>query len=369
MSNPLTTRLSAKSAALREKYEPLADNGFFGPGSVTWKVWSYPSSIVIGFSRAVTIEQLDPNLIAAVEDAGGVRYRPRTRYERTVRYFALAAFGDTASSAKAADVLVKVHSKAIGTDPVTGGRYDANNPASQLWIHMTAWHSILYCYELFGPGKLTEEEELQYWEECARAAQLQTIDPADVPRSRDEVRAYFEDWRPRVAASEAAQSMTDFILHSEIAFPEELPRSLELFRIPLARLFRKAVVATYPRYIRKMFGLSQSRATDVAVRWFFRAAHAALVRNSLLYATVGDLIIPTTMPIVAPVILGIPAKSPITMTPREAQKLYGYDIPSEAHKDLRAKQEQRVFSAGEAPSDEGLIESQQYIGSMNSKAS
>src|ERR1700752_1881860 len=151
-------------AKLRDKYEAQADNGFFGPGSVTWKVWSYPTSIVIGFSRAVTIEQLDPNLIAEVDDAGGVRYRPRTRYERTVRYFPLAASGDTAPSAKAADVLVKVHSKAIGTDPVTGGRYDANNPASQLWIHMTAWHSILYSYERFGPGKLTEPEDLQYWE-------------------------------------------------------------------------------------------------------------------------------------------------------------------------------------------------------------
>lgn len=89
-----------------------------------------------------------------------------------------------ATATKAADILVKVHSKGIGIDPVTGGRYDSNSPESQLWIHMTAWHSILYCYEIFGPGKLSEEEETQYWAECAIAAQCQTINPDDVPRSR-----------------------------------------------------------------------------------------------------------------------------------------------------------------------------------------
>ena len=139
---------------IKKKYEPAADYGFFGPGSVAWRVWMYPSSAIMGFQRAVTIEQLDPNLNAAVEASGGVRARTRTRYERTMRYFALVAAGDTASATKASDILVKVHSKGIGIDPVTGGKYNSNSPESQLWIHMTAWHSILYCYEIFGPGGL-----------------------------------------------------------------------------------------------------------------------------------------------------------------------------------------------------------------------
>ena len=124
---------------------------------MTWKVWAYPTSYILGFARSVTIEHLDPNLAAAVVQSGGVKYRPHTRYGRTLRYFGLVSFGATEPAAKAADVLVKVHSKAIGNDPVTGGTYDANKPSSQLWIHMTAWHSILYCYEKFGPGRLTRQ--------------------------------------------------------------------------------------------------------------------------------------------------------------------------------------------------------------------
>jgi len=346
----------------RDNYQAPADNGFFGPDSVAWRVWGYPSSVVIGFTRAVTIEQLDPNLNAAVEGTGDVRYRTRTRYERTMRYFALAAFGDTATATKAADVLVKVHSKAIGTDPVTGGHYDANDPASQLWIHVTAWHSILYSYELFGGGKLTEAEELQYWAECARAAELQTITVEDVPRSREEVRAFFESWRPKIAASEMAQDMTDFILESKFVLPADMPRWSHPLRDLITGVLRRAVISTYPPYIRKMFGLSQSRLVDGILQVSLRTLLRAVYSNKALFMRIAEYMVPTTVPVAAHAILGIPAQSEVIMTPREAQARYGYDIPAEAHKELRAKQEKRVFGEGLAPSDEGLIESEQFIG-------
>ena len=74
-------------------------------------------------------------------------------------------------------------------------------------------------------------EEEQYWEECARAAEFQTIDPADVPRTREGIRAYFEAYRPRLIASEVAQGMMDFLLDADaIVLPPELPA-------PLRRLF------------------------------------------------------------------------------------------------------------------------------------
>ena len=39
----------------------------------------------------------------------------------------------------------------------------------------------------------------------ATVAELQTCDPADVPRTREGIRAYFEAMRPKLAGSEAAQ--------------------------------------------------------------------------------------------------------------------------------------------------------------------
>ena len=153
-----------------------------------------------------------------------MRYRPRTRYDRTLRYFAMVSLGDSRSAIKASDVLVKVHAKAVGIEPLSGNPYDANDPHSQLWIHLTAWHSILYAYERYGPGRLTDEEEARYWEECAVAAELQTCDPADVPRSREGIREYFEQMRPKLAGSEAAQSMMDHLLNAEVMLPAAAAR-------------------------------------------------------------------------------------------------------------------------------------------------
>jgi len=40
-------------------------------------------------------------------------------------------------------------------------------------------------------------------------------------------------------------------------------------------------------------------------------------------------------------------------------------VPNDAHQDMRAKQRDRVFTEGLPPSDDGLDESQQHIGSMD----
>lgn len=350
---------------LAKQYEPMADYGFFGPGSVTWKVWSHPTSYVLGFARSVTIEHFDPNLAAAVVQSGGVKYRPHTRYGRTLRYFAMVAFGASEPTAKAADVLVKVHSKAIGNDPVTGGEYDANKPSSQLWIHMTAWHSILLCYEKFGPGRLSEAEELQFWAECARAAQLQTIDPATVPKSRDEVRQYFADWRPHLAASEAAQDMIHFILQLNVALPPDMPKWQKVSLEPVMRLFKMAIISTYPKYMRQMAGLQQGSLTDAAVVLPTKAVHWALNRSLNFRLWFMNMLAPQAVKVAAPMVLGIPPIDPVIMTPREAQVKYGFALPELAHQDVRVKQRQRVFEDGNRPSDEGLVESQRHIGSLD----
>ncbi|WP_320670606.1 oxygenase MpaB family protein [Patulibacter defluvii] len=347
----------------REPIVPHEDHGFFGPDSVTWRVWSYPTSLTVGFQRAVVIEELDPALIAAVDQTDAVRYRPRTRYDRTLRYFALVAFGSTRATSKAADVLVKVHSKAVGIEPLSGNGYDANDPHSQLWIHLTAWHSILYAYERYGPGKLSAEDEARYWQECAVAAELQTCDPADVPRTREGIRAYFAEMRPRLAGSEAAQSMMDHLLNAEVMLPP-LPRVLAPARWVVNRVLRAATIATMPRWMRKLGGLRQPRAVDVLVRPLMRVSFAVAHLSRRLELVLLGYLSPATVPVVAPILLGIPPQRPETLTPAEARERYGYDRPAEAHLAWRAKQRERVLEQGQAPSDAGLVESEAILGSM-----
>ncbi|GGO89511.1 hypothetical protein GCM10011584_19060 [Nocardioides phosphati] len=345
------------------KIVPHQDYGFFAPDSVTRRVWGYPTTPLVGIQRATVIEELDPNLIAAVDDTGDNYSRLNTRYARTVQYFASVAFADARTVLKLADVLVKIHSKAIGHEPVGGGRYDANDPASQLWILVTGWHSVLKAYEVFGPGKLSAEEERQYWAECAIAAEFQTCDPADVPRSREEVHAYFEAWRPRLAASEAAQRMMDHLLDGVNAV---VPRAglLGVVR-PLANAtLRRATIATLPQHMRDLAGVRQSRATDVLVTLWLRGLMRIAARSLPVQRHLLAVLSPRTLPVIEPHWYGVPAVNPVVLTPDQARHQWGYVRPAEAHLELRARQAQRVFGDGLAPSDEGLLESQSVLGRL-----
>lgn len=338
--------------------EPHADQGFFGPDSVTWKVWSYPTSLTVGFQRAVVVEELDPALIAAVDQTNAVRSRPRTRYDRTLRYFALVAFGDSDSAIRAADVLVKVHAKAVGTEPLSGNPYDANDPHSQLWIHLTAWHSILYAYERYGPGRLSDEEERRYWEECAVAAELQTCDPVDVPRTREGIRAYFEEMRPKLAGSEAAQSMMAHLLDARVMLPP-VPRVLAPAQWVQARVLRAATIATMPRWMRSLGGLRQPRAVDVLVRPVMRVTFWTVSRFPRLQVLLLGQLSPSTVPVAAPVLLGIEAERAETRTPAQARERAGLVPPTESYARFRA-----LVAERRASRETGIAESEPILGSV-----
>ncbi|MBO0767895.1 MAG: DUF2236 domain-containing protein [Solirubrobacterales bacterium] len=352
----------------RKNTEPAADYGFFGPDSVTWKVWSYPTSYGLGFIRATVIEHLDPNLAAAVVDTGDVVRRPATRYDRTMSYFALGKFGASDDATKTANVLVKVHAKAVGNDPVTGGRYDANDPDSQLWIHITAWHSILYCYEKFGPGKLTEEEENQYWAECAIDAELQTINVEDVPRTREQVREYFESWRPKLAGSEQAQFMMDFILDGvEYLLPGKDITLLKPLRKALVNLHRRAVIATYPKYQRKLGGIEQGPITDAAAIFATRALYRGLgALPNIVLANILNVAAPSAVQVAGPAVLGVPPRDPHTYSPKESRERQGLLPPREEYARFKQLLEERRAQGAKTEQELGvgpeIAESRELIG-------
>ncbi|HEX4221331.1 MAG TPA: oxygenase MpaB family protein, partial [Pseudonocardiaceae bacterium] len=189
-----TAAPGSRSGQPRGLSRPL-DHGFFGPGSPTWKVWTAPTAL-LGFQRAVVLEHFDPFLTAAVADQRGIYTDPVGRLDRTLAYFLTIAVADGRTAIQASEFLLRVHAAATGIEPISGKRYSANNPASQLWIHVTGWHSVLKCYERYGPGPLSADEERRYWGESVLAAELQTCKPSDVPTSRDQVRAYFTEVRP-----------------------------------------------------------------------------------------------------------------------------------------------------------------------------
>ncbi len=283
---------------------------------------SYPTSLSIGFQRAVVIEELDPALVAAVDKTHEIYARPRTRYDRTLRYFAMVAFDDSRATTKAADVLVKIHSKAIGTDPVTGKTYDANDPDSQLWIHLTAWHSILVAYEKYGPGPLPPEEELQYWRNARSQPNFRPAIPSDVPLTREGIREYFDKMRPQLIRSDIARQAMHHLLGADVMLPR-MPLPLRPGTAVVTAILRRGTLATMPRWMREMAGLSTSRVLDALAVLPLRVGFRVVAMSTRLELILLRLLSPATLPIGARVLLSVPPKEPVTTTPREAQRRYG----------------------------------------------
>lgn len=331
-----------------EQFEAPEDNGLFGPGSVSWRVWGHPTALTVGFQRAVVVEELDPFLVASVHASQKIVTQARTRYDRTIRYFATVALGDSRSFTHASEVLMRVHARNVGVEPVSGLRFDANNPDSQLWILLTGWHSVLYAYETYGPGKLSPEDEARYWEECAIAAELQTCDPDQVPRTREGVRQYFERMRPRLAASEATQEVMHHLLNAEVVFPP-LPRIAKPAAWVVSRILRAATVATLPRWQRNLANLRQPRIVDFLIRLPMRLAFRVAAISSRLQLQILRRISPSTVPVAAPMLLGIPAERDEILTPAEAFARHDVPTPAELYEELRDADGDEVVYPPSAP--------------------
>lgn len=307
-------RMLARGGWPFDPRRPREDHGLFGPKSPTWKVWTSPTAL-IAFQRAVVVETFDPFLTAAVADAQGVYSDARGRLDSTLTYFTIVAVGDSRAAIESSELLKKVHARATGTEPISGRRYSANDPDSQLWIHVTGWHSVLKCYEVYGPGPLSADEEARFWADCVTAAELQTCDPRKVPSSRAEVHAYFEQQRPRLCMSERARKLSHHLL-----FPEA-QRGSRAFA-PSAHLLARASIATIPSWMRVLAGFDQSPAVDAAIKPLARAMvrSATPLPNRLALV---DLFAPSIRPIWESALAGPPPIRDETLSPSVAKSRHG----------------------------------------------
>jgi uncharacterized protein (DUF2236 family) len=292
------------------KLRPREDWGFFGPGSPTWKVWTSPTAL-IGFQRAVVLEHFDPFLAAAVADSAGIYTNPLGRFDRTLDYFLTVAVADARTAVAASEMLMKVHAKVTGVEPISGRPYSANDPDSQLWIHITGWHSVLLCYERYGPGPLSETDERRFWADCVVAAELQTCDPEDVPRSRQEVRDYYAAVRPRLATSERANAAMRYLLRT--------PRENSDARLWAgSRLMAPAAIATLPKWMRRLGGYDQPAVLDAAIRYPTRIAVWTAAASPYVRRAVLGTLAPRTGATYEHWLSGDPPRRDETVTPAQA---------------------------------------------------
>ncbi|MCC1496965.1 oxygenase MpaB family protein [Alcanivorax sp. 1008] len=340
-----------RSQQTRARIRPHKDYGLFGPDSITWRVFRFAGSVTLGFQRTVVVEMFEPFLLASVDHTEAVMNRPAVRYDRTLQYVSTIAFHDSSSAVTAADTLMKIHSRIRGIEPLSGLEYDANQPHAQLWIHLTQWHSVLYVYEKFGPGPLTEAEDRQYWAECREAAKFQSINLDEVPRNRAEMRAYYQRMRPHLCATETTQKTVAHLLGASKFLLEKAPWYLKPVAPVVNEAFRRGTIATLPRWLRELGGIRQSRATDTVMVALMKVTARVVPKGPRTQIGILKMISPNTVPVVGPALLRLAPENPVTVSAKQAWATAGRPLPREQYDHFLATRP--VRAAAQAPKDEG----------------
>jgi uncharacterized protein (DUF2236 family) len=220
-----------------------ADDGFFGPGSVAWRLSGELSAVIAGL-RALLLQALHPLAMAGVDQHSDWRRDPVGRLAATTAYTTIVTFGERAAVERAAERVRRIHERVTGTDPVTGGAYAAGDPALLLWVHAALVDSVLAATDLFGTGLAAPDAD-RYVAEMAIAAELLGVPAAQVPRSTAELAAYLSATEPELRATPAATESMAYLLD---------PPGLDPDIAEIWQDVRDGAVASLPAWARDRYG-------------------------------------------------------------------------------------------------------------------
>jgi uncharacterized protein (DUF2236 family) len=233
-----------------------ADDGFFGPGSVTWRLHADLTVPVSGL-RSLLLQALHPLAMAGVDQHSQWRDDPASRFATTAAYVLTTTYGDRAAARAAADRVRQVHEWVRGVDPVTGKPYAAGDPDLLIWVHAALVESGLAAAAWYGPA-LTPAEQDQYVAEMTAAAELVGV-PAvgfaegGAPASVAELDAYFDAVRPSLATSRSTADIAAYLL----GMPDVEPELADVWQV-----LASAAVASLPGWARAMYGFGDASAAN-----------------------------------------------------------------------------------------------------------
>jgi len=171
------------------------DDGHFGPESVSWRVFSDPSS-KLGGVAAILLQALNSDMMRLFEKVSDFAADGPGRAERTGRYIDTTIFGDKAHADAAGASVRRMHAASTWRDPATGETLRADTDAWLEWTHNTIVWGVLRGADLYGPA-LSVAEQDQLVREQHKAAELAGVDPARIPATRAELDTYIntpQDW-------------------------------------------------------------------------------------------------------------------------------------------------------------------------------
>ena len=223
--------------------EDVADDGFFGPASVTWRVSGDLASPVAGL-RSLLMQALHPLAMAGVDQHSGWRQDPVGRLAATSAFLATVIFGERAAAEHAAARVRRIHDHVRGVDTVTGRPYAAGDPTLLLWVHVALVQSSLAAGQAFGTP-LSAEDSDRYVAEMVAAAELAGVPRPLVPASVADLERYVASVRSGLCCTPAARESMAYLLD-----PPGLDDEVAEFWQDVC----DAATAVLPGWAREMYG-------------------------------------------------------------------------------------------------------------------
>lgn len=161
-------------------------SGFFGPGSVTWRV-NRESAVFLAAGRAALLQLAHPWVAVALAQHSNLLHDAVGRFHSTFRVIYTMVFGTRDQASEASKQLYRVHTgirgelpHALGGYP-SGDHYEANEVGALRWVYATLVESAILAYE-FALPPLTLSDREQYYAESKRMGPLFGISDEALPR-------------------------------------------------------------------------------------------------------------------------------------------------------------------------------------------
>ncbi|MHA8049369.1 oxygenase MpaB family protein [Roseomonas mucosa] len=228
-------------AARGERPVARREDGWFGPGSVAWRLHGDVAAMMVGGMAGLLLQMLHPAVLAGVWDHSDFRADMSGRLRRTARFIALTTYGGPEEAAAVAARVRGIHARVRGVLP-DGTPYAADDPALLAWVHVTEVVSFLEAGMRYAAPDLSAAEQDRYVAEMARVGEA--LGAAPVPRSPGEAQRLIEAMRPGLRCDGRTREVAGLVLSPGTGKAE-----------PLRALAGRAAVDLLPLWARRMHGL------------------------------------------------------------------------------------------------------------------
>lgn len=237
----------------KQKPVPPSDDALFAKDTPIRLVHADLVGMMTGGVRALLLQMLHPHALQGVLDHSNFREDMHGRLQRTARFIAVTTFGHRDEAHKAIDRVNRIHARVGGTLP-DGSRYEATNPRTLAWVHVTEAQSFLAGYLRHVRPDMPSRDQDEYYAQIAVIARALGADP--VPETRREADAIFREMRSELKPSPEAREVAQLVLSQR---PKGTP-------IAVQTMIGAEAVAMLPPFARGMLNLQRPVLTALPAR-------------------------------------------------------------------------------------------------------